>query len=119
MTDIIQTSGGTGAPAYTDDNAPQGGQWNSVNGSPSKIPEGTKVEKTGKANDYTPPYIEINILDGQYAGTKGLWVKSTHVVTVTDPTPPPVDEGLLQVTGIAVDLVPFAVYLKVKPVKPV
>lgn len=94
--DIIDTQGDTGSPGYVDDNAPKGNQW--LTGTPlthTKVPEGAKVFKTGKANDYDPPYIEINILDGQYAGTKGIWVKSTHVATVEDPvtppTPPPAD----------------------------
>jgi hypothetical protein len=94
--DIIKTSGGTGSPGYVDDNAPNGGQWKDpVTNEHLKVPEGTKVQKTGNKNDYEPAYfLEINILDGLYAGTKGIWVKNTHVITVEDPVePPPTPEG--------------------------
>jgi hypothetical protein len=90
MGDVIKTNSGIGSPGYIDAHAPDGGQW--LTGNPpyhTKVPEGTKVEKTGKVNGASPTYFcEIKLLNGPYV-EKVVWVKHTHVVTedeVTDPS---------------------------------
>lgn len=86
---IIKTSGGTGAPGYTDSNAPTGKQWRPDNPEiQGKVPEGTPVQKTGDINDFVPPYLEVRILSGKYIG-QYVWVKSTYLVSVVTPTPEP------------------------------
>lgn len=91
--DMIKTSAGLGSPGYTDDNAPEGNQW--MKGVPpthAKVPEGTKVEKTGKKNDYEPQYFcEVKLMDGIYKGEL-VWVKNTHVLEVVPPMEPPVED---------------------------
>jgi hypothetical protein len=85
---VIKTTGGLGSPGYIDDNAPGGGQW--LTGNPpshTKVPEGTKVEKTGKENQSVPnKFCEVKLVNGPYAG-KYVWVKSTHVVAEIEEPP--------------------------------
>lgn len=116
MAFVIKTNGGVGAPGYTDDNAPGGMQWLDLKGEHLKVPEGTKVQKTGKVNKALPtPYIEINILDGKYAGTKGIWVKYTHVmeeVVQNDPN----ELVVFKFAGLAIEMDPLSIYFKFKKV---
>jgi len=90
MSEVIKTNDGIGSPGYTDDNAPKGGQWmKGVPAKHTKVPEGTKVVKTGKQNDYEPAYFcEVKLLDGPYKGEL-VWVKNTHIVSDSNPVVPP------------------------------